>query len=59
MHVWEKVVDSGSGERVMRLPVPGGWLYQMEVMEVYKQPHGPDDIAFGWTSPVFVPEVKP
>jgi hypothetical protein len=53
---WELVHDVAY-ERVRRMPVPGGWLYQTQIDQL----HAPGEYVppgarvIGWHPPIFVP----
>lgn len=53
---WETVHDEPN-DRVRRMAVPGGWLYQVELYMVHN-PRVKGEVSsstHGWTAPVFVP----
>lgn len=53
---WELVLDSAL-KRVRRFPVPGGWLYQVELFQEADSDRDSDHgiTTHGWHPPVFVP----
>lgn len=59
--VWEYIgSDVNDDNRVRRLPVPGGWLYQ--VSDQTRHEGGtvgdPDQWSYGWSAPVFVADAE-
>lgn len=57
--MWELVEKGHTGDdRARRLPVPGGWLYQVEGCDFHEPvDHGePGKRVYGWSAPVFVPD---
>lgn len=53
---WE-LVTSSEGVKVRRLEVPGGWLYQVELVTYHTGSHynSNTETEMGWHDPVFVP----
>lgn len=59
MAKWE-IIHDVAFERVRRMPVIGGWLYQTEIdQDIESLRHdGERQRVTGWHPPVFVPEAK-
>lgn len=56
---WEVIHDEES-ERVRRMPVPGGWLYQVETWLWHHPGRDGEPVTYtsGWSPPVFVPTAQ-
>lgn len=55
---WE-VVHDVDWERVRRMRISGGWLYQVELDANTQLPDGSTaSVLVGWHAPIFVPEVS-
>lgn len=54
---WEIICDTG-GERVRRMKLTNGWLYQVELDNRHEsQEYGAAPVVVtGWHPPVFVPD---
>lgn len=54
------VVHDEPHASVRRMAVPGGWLYQVERANLHSPGRvgEPSTSTYGWSSPVFVPEVR-
>ena len=52
---WEHV-ETTHLSGVRRYPVPGGWLYQVELATFLESAGGRSSYRSGWHAPVFVPD---